>query len=212
MRAIWTLILFVAAFAVPVQGDEKPNVVFLLADDLGREDWGFMGGKEIPAPHSDKLARAGTTLDAFYVQPVCSPTRAAFMTGRYPMRHGLQVGVVRPWAQYGLPLEERTLAQALKDAGYETAITGKWHLGHFQPEYLPTRRGFDHQYGHYNGQIEYFEHTRGGGFAWRRNDKVNRDAGYSPHLVAAEAGKRIAARDAKKPLFRYVPFNAVHGP
>ncbi len=73
------------------------------------------------------------------------------MTGRYPMRHGLQVGVVRPWAQYGLPLEERTLAQALKESGYATAITGKWHLGHFAPEYLPTKRGFDHQYGHYNG-------------------------------------------------------------
>jgi arylsulfatase A-like enzyme len=143
---------------------------------------------------------------------VCTPTRAALLTGRYPMRHGLQVGVVRPWASYGLPLEERTLAQALRDAGYETAITGKWHLGHFQPEYLPTRRGFEHQYGHYNGQIEYFEHTREGGFDWHRNDKVNRDEGYSTHLIAAEAVKRIEQRDVKRPLFLYVPFNAVHGP
>ena len=70
-------------------------------------------------------------LEQFYVQPVCSPTRRALMTGRYPFRHGLQVGVVRPWAQYGLPLEERTLAQALHEAGYQTAITGKWHLGAF---------------------------------------------------------------------------------
>src|SRR5688500_4850252 len=111
-----------------------------------------------------------------------------------------------------MALEERTLAQALRYASYETAITGKWHLGHFQPEYLPTRRGFEHQYGHYNGQIEYFEHTREGGFDWHRNDAVNRDEGYSTHLIAAEAVKRIAARDAKKPLFLYVPFNAVHGP
>src|SRR5262245_12818277 len=79
----------------------RPNVVFLLADDLGREDCGFMGGKEIKTPHIDKLAAAGARLDAFYVQPVCSPTRTALLTGRYPMRHGLQVGVVRPWAPYG---------------------------------------------------------------------------------------------------------------
>src|SRR5215203_3572831 len=137
---------------------DAPHVVFILADDLGREDCGFMGGKQIKTPHLDKLAASGAKLSAFYVQPVCSPTRAALMTGRYPMRHGLQVGVVRPWAQYGLPLEERTLAQALKMAGYSTAIIGKWHLGHFQRAYLPTMRGFDHQYGHYNGALEYFEH------------------------------------------------------
>src|SRR3954451_12198913 len=153
-------------------GDRRPNVVFLLADDLGREDCGFMGGREIKTPHLDRLAGAGAKLDAFYVQPVCSPTRAAFLTGRYPMRHGLQVGVVRPWAQYGLPLDERTLAQALKEAGYATAIVGKWHLGHFAPEYLPTRRGFDHQYGHYNGALDYFTHVRDGGFDWHRDDRV----------------------------------------
>src|SRR5205085_2266332 len=110
---------------------ERPNIVYLLADDLGFADCGFNGGKAIKTPNVDKLAAAGTVFEAFYVQPVCSPTRAAFMTGRYPMRHGLQVSVVRPWAQYGLPLEERTLPQALKEAGYATAICGKWHLGHF---------------------------------------------------------------------------------
>jgi arylsulfatase A-like enzyme len=156
---------------------ERPNVVFLLADDLGRADCGFMGGMQIKTPHIDNLAAAGTTLDAFYVQPVCSPTRAALMTGRYPMRYGLQVGVVRPWAQYGLPLEERTLAQALREAGYTTAIVGKWHLGHFAPDYLPTRRGFDHQHGHYNGAIDYFTHMRDGGFDWHKDDMACRDEG-----------------------------------
>jgi arylsulfatase A-like enzyme len=190
----------------------RPNVVFILADDLGREDCGFMGGKEIKTPNIDKLAAAGAKLDAFYVQPVCSPTRAALMTGRYPVRHGLQVGVVRPWAQYGLPLEERTLAQALKDAGYATAITGKWHLGHFTPEYLPTRRGFDHQYGHYNGALDYFTHLRDGGFDWHKDDKVNRDEGYTTHLVAKEAAKFVQQNAGKKPFFLYVPFNAVHAP
>ena len=99
----------------------RPNIVYFLADDLGWADVGWHGG-EIKTPNLDKLAAAGARLEQFYVQPVCSPTRAALLTGRYPMRHGLQVGVVRPWAQYGLPLEERTLPQALKEAGYETAI------------------------------------------------------------------------------------------
>jgi arylsulfatase A-like enzyme len=190
----------------------RPNIVVVIADDLGYEDVGFNGGREINTPNLDKLAASGARLAQFYVQPVCSPTRAAFMTGRYPMRHGLQVGVVRPWANYGLPLNERTLAQALQEAGYETAICGKWHLGHVRPEYLPTRRGFDHQYGHYNGAVDYFTHIRDGGFDWHRDDKVCRDAGYSTHLLAQESVKRIRERDPKKPLFLYVPFNAVHAP
>src|SRR3954451_23022364 len=110
----------------------RPNILFILADDMGWGDVGFHGS-EIKTPNIDKLAAAGTRLEQFYVQPVCSPTRAAFMTGRYPMRYGLHTGVVRPYAQYGLPLDERLLPQALKEVGYETAITGKWHLGHFEP-------------------------------------------------------------------------------
>ncbi|QEL20147.1 arylsulfatase B [Limnoglobus roseus] len=205
-------LLALATFATAAGAAEKPNIVVILADDLGRADCGFMGGKDIPTPNIDKLAKAGATLDAFYVQPVCSPTRAAFMTGRYPMRHGLQVGVVRPWAQYGLPLEEQTIAQGLKSAGYTTAICGKWHLGHFQPEYLPTKRGFDHQYGHYNGALDYFTHIRDGGFDWHRDDAVCRDEGYSTHLIAKEAAKFVADTAGKSPFFLYVPFNAVHAP
>jgi arylsulfatase A-like enzyme len=206
-------ILLMCLFAVQVVGADapKPNIVFFLADDLGYADVGFHGS-EIKTPNIDKLAAAGVKLESFYVQPVCSPTRAALMTGRYPMRHGLQVGVVRPWAQYGLPLEERTLPQALKEAGYETAIVGKWHLGHFKSDYLPTRRGFDHQYGHYNGALDYFTHLRDEGFDWHRDDKVCRDEGYSTHLLAKEACRIVADHDTKKPLFLYVPFNAVHAP
>ena len=189
----------------------SPNVVFLLADDLGRHDCGFMGGP-IATPHLDKLAAGGAKLDAFYVQPVCSPTRAALMTGRYPMRHGLQTGVVRPWAQYGLPLEERTLPQALRAAGYATAIVGKWHLGHFQPAYLPTARGFDFQYGHYNGALDYFQHDRDGGHDWHKNDQANYDTGYSTHLLADQAAEFVKGVAGKQPFFLYVPFNAVHGP
>jgi arylsulfatase A-like enzyme len=200
-----------SAFAAAAAAGSRPNIVFFLADDLGWADVGFHGG-EIKTPHIDRLAAAGARLEQFYVQPVCSPTRAAFMTGRYPIRHGLHIGVVRPWAQYGLPLEERTLPQALKTVGYVTAITGKWHLGHFRPEYLPTRRGFDHQYGHYNGALDYNTHERDGGFDWHRDDKACRDEGYSTHLLAREASRLIVQHDASKPLFLYVPFNAVHAP
>ncbi len=200
-----------AAEAAAPAAAPKPNIVFLLADDLGSHDVGWRGS-DIKTPHLDQLALAGARLEQFYVQPVCSPTRAALMTGRYPFRHGLQVGVVRPWAQYGLPLEERTLAQALHEAGYQTAITGKWHLGHFQPAYLPTHRGFDHQYGHYNGALDYFTHIRDDAFDWHRDDRENHDEGYSTHLIAREAVQRIRERDKSRPFFLYVPFNAVHGP
>lgn len=195
----------------PIPAPAKPNIVVILADDLGRHDCSYMGG-EIATPRLDKLAAAGAKLDAFYVQPVCSPTRAAFMTGRYPMRHGLQVGVVRPWAQYGLPLDERTLATGLKQAGYTTGIFGKWHLGHFEKAYQPTKRGFDFQYGHYNGALDYFTHERDGGFDWHRNDKVSRDEGYSTHLIGREAANFVKQHAGKQPFFLYVPFNAVHSP
>jgi arylsulfatase A-like enzyme len=199
--------------AAPARAEEapRPNVVMILADDLG---WGDVGwhGSEIKTPNLDRLAGSGAKLERFYVQPVCSPTRAAFLTGRYPMRTGLQVGVVRPWAPYGLPPDERTLPQALKEAGYDTAIVGKWHLGHVSPEYLPTRRGFDRQYGHYNGAIDYFTHDRDGGHDWHRDDRESRDEGYSTHLIAKEAARLIAERNPARPLFLYVPFNAVHAP
>lgn len=196
--------------AEPAQG-RKPNIVFLLADDLG---WGDVGwhSSEIKTPNLDKLANGGAKLEQFYVLHVCSPTRAALLTGRYPIRHGLQTGVVRPWAEYGLPLDERTLAQALKEAGYTTAICGKWHLGHFDPAYLPTRRGFDRQYGHYNGALDYFTHVRDGGFDWHRDDKVCRDEGYTTHLLARESVRLIREAAPGKPFFLYVPFNAPHTP
>jgi arylsulfatase A-like enzyme len=188
-----------------------PNIVFIMADDLGFKDVGYHGGN-IKTPNIDKLAAEGTRLEQFYVQPVCSPTRSSLMTGRYPMRYGLQVGVVRPWAKHGLPLEERTLAQALKEAGYKTAICGKWHLGHLNSKYLPTSRGFDHQYGHYNGALDYFTHIRDKGLDWHRDDRPLREKGYATNLIANESVRLIEQHDVSRSLFLYVPFNAVHSP
>ena len=190
---------------------ERPHIVLMMADDLGWGDVGYNGSR-IHTPNIDRLAQQGVRLTQFYVQPVCSPTRGALLTGRYPMRLGLQCGVVRPWARHGLPLDERTLPQALAEVGYETAIVGKWHLGHFAPEYLPTRRGFHQQYGHYNGALDYFTHIRDGGHDWHRNDVPNYDQGYTTHLIAAYAARIVAHHDRSKPLFLYVPFNAPHTP
>jgi len=170
-----------------------------------------MGSREMRSPNIDKLARQGAILDAHYVQPVCSPTRAALLTGRYATGTGVYT-IVRPHAEWGLPLAERTLANALKDAGYQTALTGKWHLGEFQPAYLPTARGFDHQYGHYFGAIDYFTHVRDGSHDWHRDDKELKEEGYSTQLIAHEACRLIRQRDPAKPLFLYVPFNGVHTP
>jgi len=202
------LLLLIAAL---VQAADRPNVVFFLIDDLGYADCGFNGGKEIRTPNIDRLAAEGTVLEHHYVQPVCSPTRAALLTGRYATHTGIY-NVVRPGAGWGLPLGERTLAQAMKSAGYETAITGKWHLGEYERAYLPTSRGFDHQYGHYFGMIDYFTHERDGKMDWHRGDQPLKEEGYSTHLIAKEAVKRIEARDRTKPLFLYVPFNGVHSP
>lgn len=193
------------------EASRQPHIVMILADDLG---WGDVGyhGSEIKTPNIDALAEAGTRLSRFYVMPVCSPTRGALMTGRHPMRLGLQCGVVRPWATHGLPTDERTLPQALKEVGYTTAIVGKWHLGHNDPAFLPTRRGFDLQYGHYNGALDYFTHIRDGGHDWHRNDRRNDDKGYATELIAQEAVRVIDEHDPETPLFLYVPFNAPHSP
>ncbi len=189
----------------------KPNIVYFLVDDLGYADVGFMGSKDVRTPNIDRLAKEGAVLESFYVQPVCSPTRAALLTGRYATHTGVYT-VVRPGAPWGLPLEERTLPQALRDAGYTTAICGKWHLGEFQPEYMPTRRGFDHQYGHMFGALDYFTHVRDGKPDWYRDDKPLREEGYTTHLVAKEACRLIREQPTDKPLFLYVPFNGVHAP
>jgi arylsulfatase A-like enzyme len=200
-------LLWSTGFAVA----EKPNIIVILADDMGYADAGFNGGQDIRTPHLDAIAKGGAVLKACYAQPVCSPTRSALMTGRYPFRTGIYT-VIRPHAPWGLKLGEFTLPQALKSAGYETAIAGKWHLGEFEDAYKPTRRGFDHQYGMYFGMIDHFTHLRGPLFDWQRDDRPCHDEGYSTHLIAREACRMIREKKADRPLFLYLPFSAVHTP
>ena len=193
------------------RGTEKPDIVFILSDDQGSYDVGWRGS-EIKTPNLDKLAKSGARLENFYVQPLCSPTRAALMTGRYPMRYGLQVGIISPTADYGLPLEERMLPQALRDVGYTTAICGKWHLGSVTKDYWPDHRGFQHWYGFLFGMTDYFKHTRENKLDWWRDGEPNHDAGYTTELIGREAVKIIRDQPKDKPLFLYIPFNAVHYP
>jgi len=210
LLALCTTVVFSAEPATPDRSG-RPNIVYFLVDDLGRADVGFMGSRDVLTPNIDRLAKEGVVLDSFYVQPVCSPTRAALMTGRYATHTGVY-NVVRPGAPWGLPLVERTLPQALREAGYTTAICGKWHLGEFQPDYMPTRRGFDHQYGHMFGALDYFTHVRDGKSDWYRDDKPLQEEGYTTHLIAKEACRLIREQPADKPLFLYVAFNGVHAP
>ena len=211
LRALLTGIACLCAGLASAQTTKRPDIVFFLIDDLGYADCGFNGGKEIRTPNIDRLARSGAVIESHYVQPVCSPTRATLMTGRYPTRTGVYT-IVSPGAGWGLPLAERTLADALRSAGYRTALTGKWHLGEAEKAYQPNARGFDHQYGHFFGALDYFTHERMNRVDWYRNGEPLKEEGYTTHLIAKEACKVIATGDQSKPLFLYVPFNGVHSP
>jgi arylsulfatase A-like enzyme len=203
-------ILLCLAIGTPCQAAERPNIVYILADDLGWNDVGFRGSP-IKTPNLDRLAQGGAILNAFYVQPHSTQTRAALMTGRYPMRYGLQTASIMPTSRYGLPEEERTLADSLKDAGYATAFVGKWQLGHGKPEHWPTRRGFDYFYGSLSGQVGFMldgAHNAD----WRRGDKPVKENGYVTSLLAKDAVNVINKRNPSKPMLLMLSFAAPAAP
>jgi len=189
----------------------RPNIVFIMADDLGNADLGYRGG-EVKTPNIDKLANEGVRLESFYGESVCTPSRAAMMTGRYPMRYGLQTLVIFPSHTYGLATDERTLPQALKEAGYTTLMDGKWHLGHADKKYWPQNRGFDYFYGNVVGEVNYFTRERGGLIDWQRNGTFLRETGYYTTLIGDDAVKLIDQQDGKKPFFLYFASLAPHAP
>ncbi|MBI5689540.1 MAG: sulfatase-like hydrolase/transferase [Verrucomicrobia bacterium] len=191
----------------------RPNILLLLADDLGYADVGFNGGKVIATPNLDRLAASGVKMTDFRACPMCSPTRAGLLTGRWPLRFGLMRAVVPPWSKYGLPASEKTLAELLAPAGYtRRGLIGKWHLGHARREFLPLARGFTRFYGHYNGAIDYLTHERDGEVDWHDDDRTVRQEGYSTDLLADEAVRFIRESSLGQPWLLYVPFNAPHSP
>lgn len=184
-----------------------------MADDLGNGDVGYHGS-DIKTPNIDRLAKEGIMLNRFYVAPVCSPTRAGLLTGRYPNRFGLRETVIPPWRDFGVDTTEVFLPELLAGAGYKNrAVLGKWHLGHSRKAYHPLNRGFTHFYGHYNGAIDYFTHKREGELDWHNDYKTSYDEGYATDLITEEAVKSIQDySDDGSPFFLYVAYNAPHGP
>ena len=198
--------------AAAADQDRRPNILFILADDLG---WGDVGyhGSEISTPHIDSLCRRGIEMNRFYTAPVSSPTRAGLLTGRYPSRFGIRKTVIPPWRDYGLDPGEMTLADLLAGAGYRhRAMIGKWHLGHGRRAYYPLNRGFTHFYGCLNGAIDYFTHEREGELDWHDDWDSCHDPGYSTDLIAEEAVRCIGEYASEDPFFLYVAFNAPHTP
>jgi arylsulfatase A-like enzyme len=198
--------------ASPQAADKKPNIVHIVADDLGWKDVGFNGCGDIKTPNLDALAAGGAKFTQFYVQPMCTPTRAALMTGRYPFRYGLQTAVIPSVSTYGLDTNEWLMPQCLKEAGYQTAIIGKWHLGHADKKHWPKQRGFDYQYGAMIGELDYFTHSEHGVLDWFRDNKPVKEKGYTTTLLGQDAVRLIEKHNAATPLYLYLAFNAPHTP
>ncbi|NVD39049.1 arylsulfatase [Ensifer sp. HO-A22] len=192
-------------------GMTPPNIVYIIADDLGWADVGFHGS-DIQTPNLDKLAETGARFEEFYTQPMCTPTRAAFLTGRYPLRYGLQTGVIPSPGSYGLALDEVLLPEVMKDAGYKTALVGKWHLGHAKVDYWPKQRGFDSFYGALVGEIDHFKHSSHGVKDWYRDNAPLEETGFDNSLFGDEAARVVERHDPASPLFLYLAFTAPHTP
>ena len=205
---------------------KRPNVIVILADDLGFNDMPW-NNPSIIAPNLAKLAKSGTIISDMYVQPVCTPSRSALMTSRYPIRFGLQTSVITAPQPSCLPLDEVTLANEMKSAGYRTHIVGKWHLGHYCPQCLPQQRGFDTFYGYLTGAEDYYKKTfciplqPGGpaacGYDFYNATDVDHGANgtYSTYLYRDAVKALITDHQQKHqdaPFFLYLPFQSVHYP
>lgn len=195
-----------AAYAAP-----RPNVLLIIADDLGWKDVGYHGS-EIRTPHIDRLAREGVQLEQFYVNPTCSPTRAALLTGRNPGHFGITT-------PFGLtdtrivPKDTPTLATILAKAGYSTALVGKWHLGP-RPEDGPRHYGFERSYGMLHGAVDKYTHREGAGvLTWHRDERPLEEEGHADDLIANEAIRLLKlAQSDRRPFFIQLAFGHVHLP
>jgi arylsulfatase A-like enzyme len=199
---------------------EQPNVLVILADDLGYRDVGFQGSPDIPTPNLDALAASGVRCTQGYVSsPVCAPSRAGLITGRNGVRFGFEFNQYQTAAMstYGLPATEKTLADRLKTAGYRTGVIGKWHLGEQQP-FMPTQRGFDVWHGMISGGHDYQTCRLDAGTSAHNGPLLegsdNRRVGFTGHLTAHLGSKAVEFVQAApaKPWFLYLAFNAPHAP
>eukprot|EP00112_Aurelia_sp_Birch-Aquarium-sp1_P009365 Seg2061.3 transcript_id=Seg2061.3/GoldUCD/mRNA.D3Y31 product="Arylsulfatase B" protein_id=Seg2061.3/GoldUCD/D3Y31 len=220
-----SLLLTLLSTRLAFAAKRPPHIILAIADDLGWSDLGYQNLSKIRTPFIDKLAKEGIILTNHYVQPLCSPSRASLLTGKYAIHlgAGLNENVFSPDEDAGLPLQETLLPEKLQDLGYKTALFGKWHLGSSKPGYLPTRRGFDRFYGFYSGAIDYYTHnqtahrckTRTASYLDFRNQEEivrNRQGEYSQGIFNEEAVNFITNHDTKQPLFLMMSFQSVHDP
>ncbi|MGC9342211.1 MAG: sulfatase-like hydrolase/transferase, partial [Bacteroidales bacterium] len=199
------------------KGETKPNILIFIADDTGFKDVGYHGS-EIETPNIDRLATEGLILDQHYVYQLCSPTRAALLTGRPPSRFGL-TSPLQPFTDFRFPEGTQMLPSVLKGAGYETSLVGKWHLG-MVPDQSPNTFGFDHSYGYTGPWIDSYSHLVGNRWGdgsgirqWQRNGELIQEHGHVTDLITKEAVRFISEkRDKTKPFFLYVAYSAPHVP
>jgi arylsulfatase A-like enzyme len=219
-RLITLSLIAVAGMAItlPAQPATRPNVVFIMTDDAGYGDLGSYGAKDIRTPNLDRLAREGVRLTDFYANaPSCTPTRAGLITGRYQQRAGFEypLGMQLPGDfDRGLPVTGRSLPQLMKNAGYATALVGKWHLG-WKPEFSPGKHGFDYFFGIKSGFADFYTHTTpdtpGGGNDLYENDALVEQAGYMTDLIT-DRSVRFIEGHAARPFFIDVSYTAPHWP
>lgn len=192
-----------------------PNIVLIVADDLGWAGVGYHNALML-TPNIDRLADEGIRLENFYVSPICSPTRAGLLTGRWPIRFGIMATQVRHTDDYGIDADEITLPEMLADAGYRRrALVGKWHLGESRPEYHPLQQGFTSFYGCLGAMVNNWTHqsfTRPPQVDWWRDEAVAKDEGHVTELVTDEAVRFIEENADESPFFLMLSYNAPHTP
>ncbi|XP_054266115.1 arylsulfatase B-like [Macrosteles quadrilineatus] len=218
MDGLSALLVAVASALFCVSASTPPHMVVILADDLGWNDVGFHGSDQIPTPNIDALAYNGVILNSHYTPALCTPSRSAFMTGKYPIHTGMQHLVILEAEPWGLPLHEKLLPEHLRTLGYRTHAIGKWHLGFHRQEYTPTFRGFDSHYGYYQGFQDYYDHyvkatfLPYSGYDMRRNLTVDWAAQgrYSTDIFTEEAVRVIQDHNPQDPLFLYLSHLAPH--
>lgn len=210
---IWMISIFqIGCLLVSVQAKEKPNVVFIVADDMGWADIGYHN-KEIRSPNLDKLAKSGVELDCHYVQPQCTPTRVALMTGQYPTR--VSYKNAQAHNEEAFPIGTKIMPHMFKDLGYTTAIMGKWHMGCLE-KWGPKHHGFDYSYGSFAGAVGMYDHRytltkEPYVVTWHRNHEFIEEEGHVTDLVMREAIEWIHL-NKDDPFFLYLPFHAPHVP
>lgn len=211
------VVLFLAVCAGYAKTTTKPNFVIIMADDMGYADLSCYGNDRYRTPHLDELARGGLRFTDFHSNgAVCSPTRAALLTGRYQQRSGVADVVYADPAMgkrdsHGLPTTEVTFAKVLRDAGYRTALMGKWHLG-YALKFNPVHHGFDEFRGFLSGNVDFHSHIDQAGFQdWWRDLSLEDEVGYSTHLITRHA-VRFIEENQTKPFCLYVAHEAPHSP